>query len=193
MRRKCYPSTRTSVALTWAVPVDILRLGPSLAAYNEAKPTILQLRLCHRFGNVTSLSKLPQEILDMIINMIVICHVPQIQSDWHFAKLCYDGKCLVFDHFDEESLEEWREEALAIVEADFPLGNPDDEDMIDDFIEEVMFDLVVESDSHHEICAQNEAKWAGLIAMSNPEVVCSANRESRFDLYEKVWVYSSSF
>jgi hypothetical protein len=57
MCQNCYPSTRTSVALTWAIPVDILQLGSSLAAYSKVKPSITQLQLCHRFGRGPNVSE----------------------------------------------------------------------------------------------------------------------------------------
>jgi hypothetical protein len=47
---ECYPATRATMALAYAIPVDIVDLGVSLMAYERIKPAIRTLRLCHRFG-----------------------------------------------------------------------------------------------------------------------------------------------
>lgn len=59
MCQSCSSGTQATIAITHAVPVDILSLGPSLAALEKLKPAIHQLQLCHRLGRGHNVSQYP--------------------------------------------------------------------------------------------------------------------------------------
>lgn len=59
--------------LTWAVPVDYDKLAPHLNAYEALKPIAYPFRLCNRFGrgDAVHVNKLPQELVDNIVDLVV--------------------------------------------------------------------------------------------------------------------------
>ncbi len=96
--------------LAWAIPVDIAELGASLEAYEETLPQANALRICHRFRDC-SLSKLPQEILEQIIDEVRQLARAKTLPKWRRDFTCFQGICLVEDHFEvyEKHVEDmWR-------------------------------------------------------------------------------------
>lgn len=88
---------RPAPQLKWATPVDIVELGASLEAFLAQLSQILSLRLCHRYGD-SSLSKVPQEILDHIISDIHHAYKDLIRPEWDRKLRCFQGRCNRQDH-----------------------------------------------------------------------------------------------
>jgi hypothetical protein len=93
-----YALPRQRPRLAWAVPVNMSELGASLQANADTMPQTTTLRLCHRFRN-GSLSRLPQEILEQIINQVQSTVRVELQPKWSQDAACWQGTCLPEDHY----------------------------------------------------------------------------------------------
>jgi hypothetical protein len=87
--------------IEWAVPVDMTRLGASLEAYSRLETSITTLRLCHRFCQAP-LSKLPQELLEHIIDEAHQAEIQETLEDWvsNQERECFQGLCKPEDHYE---------------------------------------------------------------------------------------------
>jgi hypothetical protein len=93
------PVPRPIPHLAWAVPVDISELGPSIEAYSKLRKEVLTLRLCHRFRLESLVSKLPQEILENIIDELLHSERHELQKEWKQAFACFQGRCKPEQHY----------------------------------------------------------------------------------------------
>jgi hypothetical protein len=84
--------------LAWAIPISMSELGASLQAIANTEPQTTTLRLSHRFGD-TSLSKLPQELLDQIIGHVENAARKDCLPTWYQDSVCWQGTCLREDHY----------------------------------------------------------------------------------------------
>ncbi|KAF1997893.1 hypothetical protein P154DRAFT_269636 [Amniculicola lignicola CBS 123094] len=89
---------QTFPRLTWAIPVDVTQLGSSLEAYNNQQHAIFTFRLCHRF-RPGPLSRLPQEILELIVEEALHSEQPAILADWVRDYECFQNRCSFSHHF----------------------------------------------------------------------------------------------
>lgn len=83
--------------LTWAIPVDIRKLGASLEAFADTLPRVTTLQLIHRFRD-GPLSKIPQELLEQIIITVHRQAMKTFRSSWKTPFYCYRGVCHPNDH-----------------------------------------------------------------------------------------------
>jgi hypothetical protein len=90
--------------LMWAIPVSMSELGASIEAYSDTIPQADTLRLCHRFSN-QSLSRLPQEIIEQIVNEIRRCTYDKIAPGWHRDLMCFQNRCSLESHFHGEDFD----------------------------------------------------------------------------------------
>lgn len=85
--------------LMWAIPVDVSELGASIEAYADTIPQVTTLRLCHRFSN-GSLSKLPQEIVEQVVDEIRRTAMEVTAPVWRREFMCFQNRCTPNDHFE---------------------------------------------------------------------------------------------
>lgn len=86
-------------------------LGPSLNVFAGQELSIHQLRLCHRFGDCR-LSRLPQEILNLIIDHAHSMAMEKAQARWRADYECFRGRCDIAKHitaFDPVTDDIWNE------------------------------------------------------------------------------------
>jgi hypothetical protein len=88
---------RARTRLTWTVPVSIVALAASLEAYSNLEASTHFLKLAHRFGS-GSLSRLPYEVLIMIMDEVQQIETQRVQPKWDKAFRCFEGKCDHRDH-----------------------------------------------------------------------------------------------
>jgi len=79
--------------LTYAMPVHVLDLGPSLEVYFETLPAVNALRCCHKNGKGAAISKLPRELINEIEDLFVQSVRDQIRSEWGLLLRCREMKC----------------------------------------------------------------------------------------------------
>lgn len=98
------PNSR--VCLTWAVPVDIMQLGPAFEAYATTYPKRHMLRLCNRFGkgNHVAINRLPAELLQHIESCIMQDARAAANIKWEEPSRCFEDRCDITDHFDEAEI-----------------------------------------------------------------------------------------
>jgi hypothetical protein len=103
---------RTTSALTWAIPVDVAKLGASLQAYHSLKPIITHFRLCNRFGQGPDvfLTRLPQELVDMVLEFLIIPARQVQEVEWNLVKGCAEHRCDPRDHYTEMEIEDIKDE-----------------------------------------------------------------------------------
>ncbi|KAG9765202.1 hypothetical protein KCU73_g582, partial [Aureobasidium melanogenum] len=95
---------RSEMALTWAIPVDIIQLLSHVDAFESAQPDVRTLRLCNRFGKGKNayVAKLPKEIIDMIEKQLLVQHLvtqsAQKAVDWSSRYCCFESSCRPADH-----------------------------------------------------------------------------------------------
>ncbi|SMY22319.1 unnamed protein product [Zymoseptoria tritici ST99CH_1A5] len=88
----------TSIQLSWAVPVDILKLGAHLEAYTNLRPTLQILHLCKRSAK----QKLPVDILDIVAALLIDEERERCLSEWSQPLKCWEERCCQADHFAGE-------------------------------------------------------------------------------------------
>jgi hypothetical protein len=93
-----WPLPRGRPRVAWVVPVDMCKLGAGLQAFTDTALQINTLRLCHRFHG-GPLSKLPQELLEHIIDETQRMARLKYQSEWYQDSICWQGTCRPEDHF----------------------------------------------------------------------------------------------
>jgi hypothetical protein len=93
-----YPLPRAHPRVAWVIPVDMSELGASLQAITETMPQATTLRLCHRFRD-SPLSKLPQELLDQVLNHLQQAARVDCRTAWYQDSVCWQGTCLPEDHY----------------------------------------------------------------------------------------------
>ncbi|KAF2114658.1 hypothetical protein BDV96DRAFT_102637 [Lophiotrema nucula] len=94
------PNSQPIPTLTWAMPVDPTRLSASIEKYYELQPAANVIRLCHRFRPNHLLSRLPQEVLD---NVLEFAHRGATESLLVWAQQsfkCFQGRCHSWGHFE---------------------------------------------------------------------------------------------
>lgn len=99
----------TSV-LTWAVPLNYDELVPSLRAYTKIKPAQDELRRCNRSTENVPVAKLPAEIIDMIVQLLMNDASYAESKPWHVLRRCYQGDCDYFDHMSSEQKRKVKDE-----------------------------------------------------------------------------------
>jgi hypothetical protein len=129
---------RTTTALTWAIPVDVVKLGASLQAYHSLKPIISYFRLCNRFGQGPNvfLTRLPQELVDMVLEYIIIPTRRVEEVEWNKIKVCAESRCAQRDHFTAEEIEEF--EDLARRDIDYEDPSDDTDSVVDSYVNEMV-------------------------------------------------------
>ena len=93
------PLPRGIPQLTWAVPVNIVKLGTSLEAYANSLPQVTTMRLCHKFRDC-HLSRLPQELLEKVIEDIQLLERANTRLRWRQEFRCFQGLCRHEDHYE---------------------------------------------------------------------------------------------
>jgi hypothetical protein len=73
-------------------------LGASVEAFSDTISQVTTLQLCHRFSQ-GSLSRLPQEIVEQIINEIRRLAYDAVALGWHHDFKCFQNRCAPEDHF----------------------------------------------------------------------------------------------
>jgi hypothetical protein len=94
-----YPLPRGRPRVAWVVPFDMCKLGTSLQALTDMAPQADTLRLCHKFRDGT-LSKLPQDLLEQIIDEVQRTARAKRQPEWYQDSVCWQGTCLEEDHYN---------------------------------------------------------------------------------------------
>ncbi|KAF2808909.1 uncharacterized protein BDZ99DRAFT_571765 [Mytilinidion resinicola] len=121
-------SSRTSTGITWGMPVSIVTLGASLDRFAKLLPQLQTLRLCHRYGkgDDVHLTKLPNELLDMVINEL--CHVEALTTlpEWERELKCFEGNCTAMSHFEGHDGLDPNDLLLQYFEHEDPSLLPDD-------------------------------------------------------------------
>lgn len=125
-----------TVTVAWAIPVDIVTLGPQLEGYVECNDAISAFKDCIKRAHAdASLGQLPPELVEIIATLI---HQPIFEERnrwWQKHLRCSSSKCSAFDH--DLSVEEILE-----LEQEYRSGNdlkPDDsldEGCWEDYVEE---------------------------------------------------------
>ncbi|KAF1963081.1 hypothetical protein CC80DRAFT_487488 [Byssothecium circinans] len=109
------PVPRSLPQLAWTVPVNVVRLAANLQAYSNLLPAVTSLRLIHRFGD-GALSKLPQEVLEMVIDEAQrserVMTLPQVKKQY----ACFRGICENKQHYN--FLPSWTSERWSSVFVD---------------------------------------------------------------------------
>lgn len=175
----CDTTLVTRSALTWAIPVNITTLGAHLDAYMSVKPDVHQLRLCHRFGKGPNahLTKLPQELLDMVAQSLIDLAIRDAPHDkWQEPFSCFENRCYVLDHVDEEELDEMRNDICD------ELGY-----YHDDEVEEILLTRICEDGAYNEICFYRKHAWVNMVQQKHSSDLCpvSSARTYGFEEYDK--------
>jgi hypothetical protein len=106
-----YPLPRGRPRVAWVVPVNMSELGAGLQAIIDTMPQVTTLRLCHRFRD-GPLSRLPQELLEHIIDDAKRVAQVECRPGWYLDSVCWQGTCLPEDHYSSygEHVEElWQD------------------------------------------------------------------------------------
>ncbi|KAF2130768.1 hypothetical protein P153DRAFT_395196 [Dothidotthia symphoricarpi CBS 119687] len=90
--------TRAFPRLAHVIPVNVIELGARLEAYLDELPSVIALRLCHRYGKGV-LSNLPQEILGQVITEMQQMANAKTQPKWEENSACFQGRCRMVDHY----------------------------------------------------------------------------------------------
>jgi hypothetical protein len=93
-----YPLPRGVPRVVWAIPVSMSELGASLQGIADTLPQATTLRLCHRFRD-SPFSKLPQELLDYVIEDVQRAARVDRKLEWYQDSICWQGTCLPEDHY----------------------------------------------------------------------------------------------
>jgi hypothetical protein len=93
-----YPLARGRPRVAWVIPVNMNELGASLQAITDTMPQVTTLRLCHRFRD-GPLSRLPQELLEHIIDNAQRAARVDCLPQWYQDSVCWQGTCLPEDHY----------------------------------------------------------------------------------------------
>lgn len=105
-----FPLPQGRPRLAWVLPVDMGELAARLQAILITVPQTTTLRLCHRFRG-SALSRLPQELLEQIVDDIQQDAFADCRPGWYQDSVCWQGTCLPEDHYSvyNEDLEKlWR-------------------------------------------------------------------------------------
>lgn len=94
-----YPFPRARPRVAWALPVNMNKLGASLQALTDSSPQITTLRLCHKFRH-GPLSKLPQELLEHIVDNVERAARAKCLPGWYHDSVCWQGTCRHEDHYN---------------------------------------------------------------------------------------------
>jgi hypothetical protein len=178
-------------ALTWAIPVDVVKLGAHLDAYIELKPLLHQLRLCHRFGEGPDvhLTKLPQELLELVVDCLLTsaqCNAPYKKWDNPFS--CFEGRCSPVEHVSDVQLENWRREVDQCLHADAPSFDNYDKEELEEAVQEYLDEMSLELD-YYRICEGRKIRWKEMIAQKPSGIKlceCWEDETHEFDEYAKV-------
>lgn len=106
-----FPLPLAQPRLMWAIPVSMSELGASIEAYSDTIPQVTTLRLCHRFGR-TSLSRLPQEIIEHVADEIRRMAYDNTAPGWNKDFKCFQNRCAPEDHYDPD--EDFPDELLEL-------------------------------------------------------------------------------
>jgi hypothetical protein len=93
-----FPLPRGRPHIAWVLPVNLSDLGGRLQAFTDTAPQTTMLRLCHRFRD-SALSRMPQELLEQIIDNAERAAEAKCQSEWYRDSVCWQGTCLAEDHY----------------------------------------------------------------------------------------------
>lgn len=77
----------------WAIPVNLTRLVASLEALTSIDPAARTLRLCKRFRECPTITKLPVEIIEMIIKAMLEQERNYQDELWSRAQACGESRC----------------------------------------------------------------------------------------------------
>jgi hypothetical protein len=99
----------------WAMPVSMSELGASIEAYSDTIPQTNTLLLCHRFSS-KSLSRLPQEIIEQIVNEIREGAYDKVAPGWHYDFSCFQSRCTPADHYHsyDEHIEDLMDSVVVV-------------------------------------------------------------------------------
>ncbi|KAF2130769.1 hypothetical protein P153DRAFT_395197 [Dothidotthia symphoricarpi CBS 119687] len=133
------PPQRAQPRLTWAIPVDMSKLGARLQAYSETMPQVTMLRLCHRFGNV-ALSNLPLELLERIVEALQQSVRADTWPAWRQDLRCFEGICL-----PEQHCEYYNEHVESMWQEIFAASSDEDAKSKEDYTNAQKVDMVTDS------------------------------------------------
>lgn len=94
--------------LAWATPVEVDLFGAHLDAYINLLPTVAVLRLCHRHGKASAISKIPVELLVLIEDFLTESERDKTREIWQAEYKCFQDKCEPMDHYDRSRVNDWR-------------------------------------------------------------------------------------
>lgn len=94
---------RTLPRLAWTIPVDIVTLGTSLEAYLSLEKQVHTLVLTHRFRQ-SPLSRLPQEILERVIDELQQLERDRHHEHWSDEHACFQERCEPEKHYKPDSI-----------------------------------------------------------------------------------------
>jgi hypothetical protein len=182
------PAPRPIPRLAWAVPVDISDLGPSIEAYSKLQKEVLTLRLCHRFRPESSISKLPQEILENTIEKLLHSERHELQKEWKQDFACFQGKCTLKQHY-RPYCAHTEEIFQLLIATDYELdpSDFDDEDKaeyIEDFLEENPG--VFTSEDFREVHGIIVDKWLERSCLCTDQGFRSGSSQQDFSFFNQV-------
>jgi hypothetical protein len=138
------PSCRTTTALTWAVPVDIVKLGASLEAYLTLKPRITALRLCNKLGRGPDVfvNSLPLELINMIIAYLLVPEQRCQEVKWRTIQSCSENRCIPSDHASGGDFDDLRHTACEVAEDEYEGDSESDGEGLCDLVDDIFEQLV---------------------------------------------------
>jgi len=151
------------------------------------KPQLEHLRLCHRFGKGSEahITKLPQELLEMVIEHLVdsVRSTSPVFAAWEKLFKCFEFSCRASDHFDEDTLAEIREELEHDLIYD-GIDPPDGEEM-----DKMVEDSILQDCEWEFLCVERRKQWRIQVAQK-PSAINTfhhdATEEYAFNKYDKV-------
>ncbi|KAF2418455.1 hypothetical protein EJ08DRAFT_654293 [Tothia fuscella] len=186
MCRSCGSNFTTQATLAWSLPVHPARLGAHLQAHADAKSTVMQLLLCHRkgCGLGVHISKLPRELIDIIIKHYMKPLRTQRIKEWETEFACFEGKCSVKDHFSKSQWFGYLSEAWE--EGRYPAITDENQD---EYAQQVAEDSGEAWDLHQE----RSDMWEDRLCQRNPVytrghtfVGASEDHPGAFAVYDEI-------
>jgi hypothetical protein len=187
MCRSCGDFVETRAGLSWAIPVDILKLGPHLEAYIQIKHVLHQVRLCHRFGTGPSahLRKLPREVFDVVVDHfrnLTRAHLAPYNL-WAKKLKCFQKTCKPMDHVDEDVISELREEFKDNIDESARIGS----EAHKAYVEKVA--IILDGLEWEGICMVRSYEWKAMVEQEPIlGTVCRYQDSGRYEFakYEEV-------
>ncbi|QDS73664.1 hypothetical protein FKW77_002601 [Venturia effusa] len=163
---------RTTTALTWAIPVDIVKLAAHLQVDHALKPTITAVQLCHRYGQGPHvfITRLPEELVDMVLHHVIGPARKTKEREWSAIKNCAEGLCGKWDHYTEEEILEIKMDLISDYDGE--------QCELDDYIS----DHVADMDATYERCEARRSDWETMTCVSKDFAPLDKMLEKEFGL-----------